>query len=120
VRRAANQIQEFSLTITPTADGNFATQTLNLFPPTFMTRLGGKSTYDVVWADTVVSYGSLVNLNESANHVVGTILTGGILSPGNGGWNNAYKDGHVEWVRQSYVLRKWFWSDGVALYRGFF
>jgi prepilin-type N-terminal cleavage/methylation domain-containing protein len=88
-------------------------------PPTFITRLGQKSMFDVVWSDVTVSRDGVLNPNAASNHVYGQQLPGGILPPGRGGWNNAYKDGHVEWVRQDFVLRRWYWAEGAILYRGY-
>jgi prepilin-type processing-associated H-X9-DG protein/prepilin-type N-terminal cleavage/methylation domain-containing protein len=64
--------------------------------PLLPVRMGQKSFYKVLVADTTRSYANELN---PSNHVIGRDPTG-FMPPGKGGANIGFIDGHVEWKAQ--------------------
>lgn len=74
----------------------------NLVAPAFPTRINRRATNDILWTDNTFD----VNGSFSCAHMQGLALNVGYFAwwnamlPGNGGMNEAYTDGHVEWKSQ--------------------
>ena len=75
--------------------------------------------YDVIWSDNCRSDNGQFGSAEGANHVFGNEPTPAVMPNGNGGTNVGYLDGHVEWIAQNSMLRRWYYIDSTDTYRGY-
>lgn len=89
--------------------------------PWIASKLQDRPYYTVLWTDITRSESQVLGAGSGSNHVWGTANSSGVLPPGNGGANEGFLDGHVQWVKQGDMQERWYYQqNGGAIFRGYF
>ena len=102
----------------------------NISPNVFIRKLGGGSDTDILWTDRTIGNGTIgsspsgdvkVSFGNTSlsNHALGVQQVVEVPPPGSGGSNDAFSDGHVEWITQSELVHHFTFESGTNQYQGY-
>jgi len=99
---------------------NSSSPTYSASQPVTADKLTDTPYYDVLWTDITRSVDGNFSDGEGSNHVLGVEPTPANIPLGTGGTNVGHMDGHVEWIPQNEMVRRWYIIDNTnTTYRGY-